>query len=1531
MSPAISRKSVMRGRRRASFSLDRDGEYLALVRPDGVTIQQSFSPKFPRQLADESYGSRFDSTVLISQGASGRYLAPKSAPDIPGTWNQPAFNHNAWPSGPSGYGFGLSLPGITVKQISKNGTISGLPDALNLLTLPANNPLILSTNSVVQPVLNLLGDGSEGNYQNNLLPPGNGGDHYVIVATGSLVIPASGNYTFGINSDDGGQILIGNTEVVRDDSFHAPQNSLGTINLAAGSHSFRVVMFEGGGGDSVEFFAAPGLLSSFDSQVFRLVGDVANGGLATETTPIAAGGLIGTDLAAAMTGSSSALVRVPFTTNGAGTANSLSLVMRYSDGFSAWLNGNAAANANSPSPLLWNSFATSSFTNTQTLQKRGFNFTPLLPSLVNGSNLLAIHGIKSTLSDSTFLILPELIMGKMDALANPAFYGDGEATPGWINGNPSSLGNVADTQFSVDRGFFTTPINLAITSTTPAAVIRYTTDGSTPGETNGIVYSAPITISSTSVVRAIATLTGWRSTDIDTQAYLFLNDVITQSGNGAAPPGWPSTSGTSQVLDFGMDPDIAGNPSPLIGGPASVKAALLSWPTISVTTDLPNLFNINGSQGIYSNPDQRGNAWERPASMEWINPPDVENPNGKGAFQINAGLRVRGGYSRSPDNPKHAIRFLFRQEYGDTKLRYPLFGRDAAQEFDKIDLRTAQNYSWSFDGGDQNTFLREESTRQAQLDMGQPGSHVQYAHVYLNGQYWGIFSFDERKDAAFAESYLGGKKEEYDVIKADQTNGYVVEPTDGNLLAWQNLWNKGKLHRANPSNANFFNLMGLAADGVTPTADPVLLDPDNLIDYLLLTFWSGNLDGCVSQFIGNDKANNWYGARRRENNTGQGFRFFVHDFEHCLFDQNEDRTGPFPSANEADFAYSNPFFLHQDLVGNAEYRMRWADRIQRHLFTNGALTPAAWQNRINHLATRVDGAIIAESARWGDAKSSTPRTKGDWLGAQHRLVSYLSPRQPVVLAQLRADQLYPSLAAPVLTPSGGHQPDPVAISIQAPAGSGVLYMADGSDPRLVGGAVRAGAITLTPASVTNQTLVPWSANGWKYLGNGSNQGTAWRGDGFNDSAWPTGTAELGYGDGDEVTTIPIVDVKPNNPGIQKAATCYFRRTFTVSQASQVSSLNLDVEYDDAYAVYLNGSRIAGNLPENPAHDFYSGDTIDDTLVNLNIPATLLRDGSNTLAVEVHQGNETSNDLSMNLSLSAVRGSGGAPLILGGIGERTLRLCARNGANWSALVEAIYQIGTLLPSQANLVVSEISYFPPAPDGEAEFIEFLNTSPTATLDLGGARFIRGIDFDFPSNTSLAPGGRILIVRNVSAFEALYGTGKPIAGSFQNATALSNTGERITLEGINGEILLDFSYGSTFPWPAASNGLGRSIVLTDYSNPANPSFWRPSAQDGGNPGTSDALPFAPGQDLLTYALTSRTPSLDHTNGDVSVVRRLGADDTTLVPEWSTDLSGWSSTSISLVSEALDAPGSSQLKWKLDPLPSGKAFVRIRVVKKP
>ncbi len=237
----------------ANFALSRGGEYLALVRPDGVTVEHQFAPAFPPLRGDESFGLRFNTTVHVAEGDPARYRMPDSASSPVADWREADFDDSGWSTGPSGLGFGLMVPGITVRHVFKNGTMDGLADAVDLADRPESDPLVLSSTTVVLPTLNVLGEGSDGNYGDNDPPPGGNGDNYAIRATGMIEIGSAGTYTFGLNSDDGGRIVINGSTVMADDTFHGPEDNLGSLFLPAGLHAFEVIMFEGGGGDSVEF------------------------------------------------------------------------------------------------------------------------------------------------------------------------------------------------------------------------------------------------------------------------------------------------------------------------------------------------------------------------------------------------------------------------------------------------------------------------------------------------------------------------------------------------------------------------------------------------------------------------------------------------------------------------------------------------------------------------------------------------------------------------------------------------------------------------------------------------------------------------------------------------------------------------------------------------------------------------------------------------------------------------------------------------------------------------------------------------------------------------------------------------------------------------------------------------------------------------------------------------------------------------------------------------------------------------------
>jgi hypothetical protein len=626
------------------------------------------------------------------------------------------------------------------------------------------------------------------------------------------------------------------------------------------------------------------------------------------------------------------------------------------------------------------------------------------------------------------------------------------ATPGNTNGS-TSVQFVEDLQFSHARGFYATNFDLTITCATPGATIYYTTNGSPPGTTNGAEYTGPVPVARTTVIRARAEKTGCFATAVETRTCLFLADVLSQSTNGAAPPGWPASWGTN-VVNYGMDPAIV-NQLPWSG---TISNDLRAIPTVSVVMSLGDLFNA--SNGIYANAQNDGIAWERPASVELI------YPDGKTGFQVNAGARIRGNWSRSPDNPKHSLRFICRDEYGDAKLKFKLFGPTGAAEPDKFDLRTAQDDSWAFQGDAEGLFVNDSFARDTSLAMGEPAERGDWYHLYLNGQYWGIYETCEHPEASYAANYFGGASADYDVLKPDRDYGYAVTAADGNNEAWQRLWQAAAAGFA--SNSNYFRVQGLNTDGSINSTCENLLDVTNLADYMLVTFWIGNLDGPLAA---GTTPNNFCAIRSRKNTAG--FRFLTHDAENTLYILEENRVAT-TTVGETGPDQSNPQYLWTRLLENAEFKQLFADRIQKHFFGDGALTRDACTARFQACAAELDRAIVGESARWGNAKRYPALTRNDWLVAiNDKRTNYFPLRAGIVLNQLRRAGVFPSLGAPVFAQASGQVPVGFALALSHTNASGsIFYTLDGSDPRQIGGGLGAGALNYGgPISITTSVQV----------------------------------------------------------------------------------------------------------------------------------------------------------------------------------------------------------------------------------------------------------------------------------------------------------------------------------------------------------------------------------------------------------------------------------------------------------------------------
>ncbi|MFT4547329.1 MAG: hypothetical protein ACI8XO_001313 [Verrucomicrobiales bacterium] len=1153
-------------------------------------------------------------------------------------------------------------------------------------------------------------------------------------------------------------------------------------------------------------------------------------------------------------------IRLPFQVDAPFAVESLELSILFEDGFIAYLNSDEIASENVPADVTFDSPATEGLEvligqqpNTYTLDFAG--------KLEAGENILAIHLLNQLSGSSDVLVVPELHgeLSSGGALISGYF---STPTPGAPNGTIDFSDYVRDTLFDVDRGFFDAPVDLTISCPTPGATLVYTTDGNSPTLSNGISVppadgstppSVTLNIPGTTVVRAAAFKDGLRPTNIDTQTYLFLEDVLDQSDTPLPgyPLPWLSRSGEIGG-DYGMDPDIVGP----VYSREELKDALVSLPTISIVTDIANLFDRQ--TGIQVNPQDAGIDSERPVSVEFLGFEDGA------AIQNDAGMRMNGNASRSPTRPKHNFRIIYRNSYGDGRLNYPLFGADAPTErFNQFVLRGGNGNAWIHPSAsvyNNAMYIRDQWFRDAHTEMGYPEALQREVHVYFNGLYWGMHHLFERIEEEWTAERFGGEDDDWEGFRIVAGNrieiikGTPAEEAARLLDSWDTI------------------VQAASAQDLATVEE--FLDLDAFIDYLLLNFHAAN----------NDWDGNNVRAMRRINPPGK-YMFFCHDAERAGFNVPGSITFNVTGKNTT----GAPTGINTSLRSHPEYAIRFADRAYKHLFNGGALTS---ENGIAQWSARADAireAMKAESARWGDFRGSNPpRTLIQWEAALQREYNDWFPfRTPVTISQLRSRGLYPDIDPPNFSQHGGMVADGFELVIDNEEGT-IYYTTDGSDPRLPGGGITPEATAISGSTVEFTTF-DFGVE-WKYEDSGTDLGTGWRTSEFDDNGWSSGPAPLGYG---SVDNTPIAT--PVN--LPRHVTSYFRREFEVVDANLIIESSVRIIVDGGAAVYLNGTEIArDDMPTGTIgfSTLSTSEVNEGSIASYSFDQTLLVEGTNTLAIEVHQGSTGSSDMAIDLSLGGIRlNDSDSPLPI--TATTTVRARSLSGTEWSALAEATFLTGTAAAA-ANLVVSEIHYNPSETQGKlAEFIELMNIS-TAPLDLAGVTFSQGIDFAFGAQATLAPGQRGLLVADPAAFEAAYGLGLPIMGTYSGR--LDNGGERLTLLADGGAIIQSFRYNDQAPWPTEADGVGFSLVLVSpQSTPDHdlPQSWRASAATGGNPSTSDATTFTgdPETDLLSYALGADPNTIGiQTIDGVPVFefpRAVAADDIDYAVELSDDLSTW------------------------------------------
>lgn len=1441
-----------------TFKLDASGEPLALVRPDdSIAFEYAVVPD---QREDVAYGLLTQVEALVAPDSPARHWVPDDT--LPANWNQSGYDDSSWADGMAAVGYNTSFGPVL-------GGGSGFHTAYLVEAGTPGNQFYSGSLGMDFEVLEEIRVTDLGVFDD-----GSNGLNRTITAqlwsrngNSGVAMLASESFTSGT----AGTLEGGNRFKPLSTPLILPPGSYTMV-----AHGYGAGEQNGNQGsaalDGLDIDTGNGFIQFVGSSRFGTAGSFPSTVDGGPSNRYAAGTFkyspntandIETDVESAMWNTNSGiLIRAHFNLLDAARIDTLRLEVGFDDGFRAWVNGVEVAGHYAPDSLTWNSTAAAEGNATMI-------FPAALPAgvLMPTGNILAIHGLNLSVSDGDFVVAPTL-SGISHDTASARFFTN--PTPGAPNDPDGIVGFVADTKFSIDRGFYSTPFAVAITTETEAATIRYTMDGSAPTETNGTVYSGPLSIGGTTILRAAAFKDGFQPTNVDTQSYLFLHQVARQG----TPPGYPSTWG-GVTADYAMDQDPA-DYSRAAGDASFTRSqalralirSLQAIPTISIVTDRDNLFDP--TTGIYLNPSGRGSQWERPVSVEII------GEDGVGRYQTDAGLRIMGFTSRNLNTtPKLNMRLLFKKEYGDSEMQYPILGPGGPNQFNTIALRGNIRDAWLAEasGFGSASYLGDEWAKRSQYDMGQPAVRGTFAHVYLNGIYWGLYNPTERPDDAFAETYLGGDKSEYDVVKFCCPDRSIA----GSIAVWNDLLAEARAGLS--SNLAYQRIQGNHADGTPDPRLPVLIDVDNLIDYVINGQYHAQ----------GDWPGNYYVIRDQIDGRSEGFKFFTWDNDIPFAGGNPNSGNKVQTSPGHNWWTESPGEIEIPLRTNAEYRMRFADRVYQHYHHGGAMMVANNIARWNELAALVRPALFAESARWGDAKGSSLRTVQDHWDAQNaRMVnSYFPNRQAVVFSQMRAHDLYPDLDAPEFNQHGGVVPPGFAVRFSAAAT--VYYTTDGSDPRLQGGAINPSAMSASSELTTVKLLQAGAAVRALVPGDGSIDAT-WRDPAFNDDSWSAGTTGVGYEDNSGYEGEFALDLHASMFGVNPGA--YLRIPFAGANGADYQVLTLRMKYDDGFIAYLNGVEIASRNPPTatPTWDSQAGGFNSDQnaveFENIDVTAHLglLSPAGNVLAIHGLNFSASSSDFLIVPELTGGALTGGDSIAMNTTTQ--IRARAFDGSEWSALNDVTFIVGTP-PDSANLVISEIMYHPSSTDPAGEFLEVMNISSSDGLDLTGVHFSDGIVFTFPLGFVLAPGERAVVVADPVAFAAAH-PGVRIAGTFSGA--LNNGGERIALSDSTATEFLSFTYDDNLPWPEQADGAGPSLILiAPHSAPdhALPQNWRASTAPGGNPGAADAVPFT-GGDLLSYAFAGAT-QFDYQSMTLSVPLQVAADDVEVIPQWSTDLQIW------------------------------------------
>ena len=582
--------------------------------------------------------------------------------------------------------------------------------------------------------------------------------------------------------------------------------------------------------------------------------------------------------------------------------------------------------------------------------------------------------------------------------------------------------------------------------------------------------------------------------------------------------------------------------------------------------------------------------WTRPVNFEYI-------VDGKVVVTHEAEVSVMGGCSRKAKNTVKSLKIKAgnRMGSGNSKLKYDFFADKIGNKYKSLQLRNGGNaydprYVRCRDGFMQSVAKTMDIDYQA----------YQPVAYYLNGEYMGLMGLRERTNKAYVESNYGLGSTDIDVLEITNKDG--VSCTCGDRTAYDNM-------------VSFLQNSDKKSDDFYAQAAK-MIDMDEYLDYeifeqfIVNTDWPGN----------NSKL--W-----REHDNGR-FRWilFDTDFGFGLYG-GDDPNYCTPSLNMIKWClgessksnWSNDeewkVTIFKNMMKNPTFKERFVNRFLLHLGTTFR------EKRVTEVWDSISSLVDEEhKAAFNEGISS------------HGMMTFAQERPGYVYKHLMEYYGYDSLVS--LKVSSSTSDAHIMMN-------GELMPISSFDGKYFYGK----DLKLEAVAPSGYEFLGWQLDGaanvstenmtWKYYTSENGPSSDWKKSSFDDSSWKTGSGVMGYGsDASFYETF----IKSGEEGNHYAAV-FFRSTIDIQDCSNLKDVNVSILYDDSYVFYLNGEELSrANISGSPVSPTaYCGQYANNETSTFTIPASAWKKGVNVLAVEVHQHEAQSSDLTFSCEMSSLTG------------------------------------------------------------------------------------------------------------------------------------------------------------------------------------------------------------------------------------------------------------------------------------------------------